>query len=505
MIFKIRSFAKYMSKPNILFIMCDQLRADTIASLGAEGIKTPNLDRLVARGVNFPKAYSTCPVCMPARYTIRTGREPYNTGYYENGPVFLAHKQPLSIEERCGEYLAKSLKKLGYFTFGVGKFHADPYDEILGYDVQVMSEELFGDIKQQEQDDYFAFIKKNYPEYSHLEQLYGERTEMYYMPQTSAMPADITAEAWVADNAIRLIKKTENPFFGLVSFIAPHPPFAPPIPYNRMYNPDNMSSPVVGDKNIDHADEQIPFMNNIIWAEDVDPLRAKVLKARYYGEITYVDYCIGRILDEVEQREDADNTLICFFSDHGDHLGDHHAWQKESFFEASTRVPFLLSWPKQLKNKSTCNELVCLTDLFGIATSAAGACEKRDGIDVLGMLKGRTDNRDYIVGIYGKPGTNTFKMMVRSNKYKYIVLANGGRELLFNLDDDPNEVLDLSNINYDETRKLREIAINMCKKNIGLMEPLNQNEMLVLPYMERNRTRIHQFDIRVNNNNFIYP
>ncbi len=84
-----------------------------------------------------------------------------------------------------------------------------------------------------------------------------------------------------------------------------------------------------------------------------------MLKARYYGEISYIDDCLGRILDAVDARADADNTLICFFTDHGDMLGDHHAWQKESFFEASCHIPFLVSWP---------------------ATAAAGRAPRRVGL-----------------------------------------------------------------------------------------------------------------------------
>ena len=89
---------------------------------------------------------------------------------------------------------------------------------------------------------------------------------------------------------------------------------------------------------MDHADEQIPWMNYLIWADDINDMQARALKARYYGEISFIDQCLGRILDSVESRTDAENTLICFFSDHGDHLGDHHAWQKERFFEASCHV-----------------------------------------------------------------------------------------------------------------------------------------------------------------------
>ena len=183
------------------------------------------------------------------------------------------------------------------------------------------------------------------------------------------------------------------------------PALRPPIPYNRLYDPDRMPAPICGNCSEDHADEQIPWMNHAIWAEDVGPMQARAFKARYYGEITYIDACIGRILDAVEARSDAANTLICFFSDHGEHLGDHHAWQKESFFDASCRVPMLVSWPAKLPADTRRQELVSLTDLFATATAAAGALDARDGIDLVALVQGAAAGRQHFVGIYGTPGT----------------------------------------------------------------------------------------------------
>ena len=98
----------------------------------------------------------------------------------------------------------------------------------------------------------------------------GERTEMYYMPQVSPLPKELTVERWAADRAVEQIKVNDaKPFFGFVSFIGPHPPFAPPIPFNRMYDPDRMPNPIRGDLKIDHMDEQIhKALNKAIWAED---------------------------------------------------------------------------------------------------------------------------------------------------------------------------------------------------------------------------------------------
>jgi len=317
-------------RPNVLFVMTDQQRADTIAALGNERIYTPNFDRLVDRGVSFTNAYSQCPVCVPARHNVRTGREMPTTNCFSNGgPTTDATE----IEDRCGEFLPRRMTELGYRTFGVGKFHTDPTYADLGYETQLYSEELYGSEDEWAHDDYAAWVRENHPEYDHVEMLHGERTEMYFMPQTSPLAAEHTVEAWAADRAVEEIERGgERPFFGLVSFVGPHPPFAPPTPYSRMYDPREMPEAVLGDRETDHMDHQIPLMNHIIWATDedgrVDDVRRRACWARYYGELSYIDAQLGRILDAVEARDDAENTLVCVFSDHGEHLGDHHAWQK---------------------------------------------------------------------------------------------------------------------------------------------------------------------------------
>lgn len=131
-------------RPNVLYLMTDQFRFDAIAALGNAHVYTPNLDRLVRRGVTFTNAYAQCPVCVPARYSVRTGCEPPTTRTFENGRPKPAPGQPAGMVERCGPYLAQTMKGLGYRTFGIGKFHTMPWDEPLGYDVHLHSEELYG-------------------------------------------------------------------------------------------------------------------------------------------------------------------------------------------------------------------------------------------------------------------------------------------------------------------------------------------------------------------------
>ena len=480
--------------PNILYIMTDQQRFDTIAALGNSNIRTPNMDRLVRRGVTFSRAYVSCPVCMSARYTIRTGCEPPTTRVFANARSNPVAAQALEMEERCGSYLARTMSRLGYRTFGIGKFHTVPWQEDLGYEICLHSEETYN-AKTRQGDAYAQWLAREHPEFNFVEQLMGERSEMYYIPQRSPLPAELGVESWAADRAVEQIATSDDrrPYFGFVSFVGPHPPLAPPIPFNRMYNPDRMPNPILGNIVQDHMDEEIPYMRHAIWADAINKPLARIVKARYYGEISYIDHSIGKILDAVEASGNSKNTLICFFSDHGDLLGDHHGWQKQNFFEASCRIPFLLSWPAQLPAGVVRRDLLSLADLFGIATQAAGGCDLREGINILGLLRGDCAPRHFLVGMTEPPGSQSFKAMVVTEDWKYIFMANGYREQLFNLQRDPNE---LSNCiaEFPAVRnELYAIAAERCRVP-GARDALDGDKLRSFPFKERERKRICQFD-----------
>ncbi len=260
-----------------------------------------------------------------------------------------------------------------------------------------------------------------------------------------------------------------------------------------MYDPDRLPDIVLGSVEEDHLDEEIPFMRYAVWAEAINPALARIVKARYYGEISYLDHCLGRILDAIEARPKSENVLVCFFSDHGDLLGDHHGWQKHNFFEAACRVPLLLSWPATLSKETVRNELISLADLFGIATEAAGQCDVREGINVLKLLRGECARRQYLVGMVEPPGSHDFKLMVVTDEWKYIFMANGGREQLFNLRQDPNE---LSNSVASDSKirdDLHALGVQACQAP-GAIDALDGKKLRAFPFRERPRTRIYQFD-----------
>ncbi len=487
-------------KKNILVLLCDQFRYDCIHSLGNDLIKTPNIDRLTKLGTSFNNAYSTCPVCVAARYTIMTGCEPKTTGCFANDSPMGRDGLATDMEERCGEYIAQYLTKQGYRTFGLGKFHTKPdCYENLGFEVHRHTEELWETLEIKQRDAYAKEILENHPEYSHIDQLHGERTHMYYVPQMSPLPEDLTVESFVADMTIEEIKRQDNrPYFGYISFIGPHPPCAPPAPYHLMYNPDVMDNPYTGNEETDLMDEQIKFMNFAIWADDISNSSARNLKAHYYAEISYIDKCIGRILDTLEKRGELESTVICFTTDHGDHLGDHGAWQKETFFEQSTKIPFIVCAPGYLERGERSDELVCLTDLFAIITKAAGCLERKEGVDILGGEK-----RKVVFGTHGIPGTQRFKAMVRSGQYKYIYMANGGREQLFDLEKDPKELINhIDSESYKTVAKeLRKELFEQCNQ-AGLLGSVDGIEMKKFEYSEREPKRIHQFEFSKNITDF---
>jgi arylsulfatase len=196
----------------------------------------------------------------------------------------------------------------------------------------------------------------------------------------------------------------------------------------------------------------------------------------------------------VEARPDADNTVICFFADHGDGLGDHRAWQKESFFEQSTHIPFLVSWPAALPGGERREELACLTDLFGIATHAAGEPEVRDGVDLLGAVTGVAEARSSVIGMYGEPGSSLFKIMVRDPEWKYIYFANGGLEQLFDMQHDRAELHNLVDTHPELAQRFRDTASAACDVP-GAREALDEaGDLRTFPLEERSLTRIYQFD-----------
>jgi choline-sulfatase len=465
-------------QPNVLVVMTDQQRFDTIAALGHDHVHTPNLDRLADRGVACTNAYSSAPICVPARHNVRTGCEPIATGYLGNDK-----RDARPLEDDHGPFLARAMRNRGYRTFGIGKFHAHPGDIDLGYDRRVTGADYAADRDVDASRDTGRLAATN------------------FLPQSSELDPEDRRMAWIADEAEREIGRDgDDPFFGLVSFSKPHPAWNPSSPFDDWYDPDDSPPPIREDRAVDHADEKIPAQNYHFWKsreDDTGESTIAIARAHYYGLITQLDREIGRVLDAVEARDDAENTLICFVSDHGELLGDHHGWGKTSFFEQSTRVPFLVSWPAELPAGERYDELVSLTDVFGIATTAAGDQELRDGVDVLGGITGDADPRERLFGYHETPRETSlfsiphnFTTMVREGDWKYVYAVDGGREQLFDLAADPRETTDLSEDEPEVVERCRRAAVERLRTQ-DAEEYLDGDDLLSIPFERIDMGRYH--------------
>ncbi len=409
-------------KPNILLIMCDQLRYDCITN---DFIKTPNIDRIRCKGVMFTNAYSQTPVCMPARHSLISGQNAFELGMSENTLLRNDIKYPL----------ADMVRKRGYYTCAVGKMHFSPVREHFGFDHMFLSEEIPSHI---EDDEYLQFLRNN--GYGNVYEPHGKRSETYYVPQTSVLPEEFHTTAWTASKTVEVIKKNKNrPFFIFSSFIKPHPPFDPCVPYNNMYDVESICDPI----EIDEIFDDIIYVQNgykVNGYESVTNEEIKKIRAYYYASVTQVDTYIGKILDCLEENNMYDNTLIILTADHGEMLGDHKGFGKRTYYEESSKIPFILSYPDVYKTGITNDSPVILPDIYATILTAAGAdipdicCGK----DLSVICKGNEKTvHDDIIAQYGD-GRN-FKVMRRWDKYKYIYFANGKRELLYDLEKDPEE------------------------------------------------------------------
>jgi arylsulfatase len=422
-----------MKKPNILLIMCDQLRADSLASYGNPLVQAPHMNRIAEQGVTFERAYSRTPVCVPARYGLMSGKAPFRLGLTDNNNKLKPIQNPLP----------ELLKLSGYFTCAVGKMHFSPVRAHYGFDRMYLSEEIPGHFAD---DDYLQFLNKQ----GRLDVVepHGKRSDSYYVPQTSELPEELHTSAWTAQQTCEVIRENrDRPFFIFTSFIKPHPPFDPCAPYDTMYDPATVPMPIRNDAELDPIDLSIDTQNDykVNGIRKVSDDEARRIRAAYYGCITQTDAQIGRILDQLEALNLTENTLVILTSDHGEMLGDHYSFGKRTFYEASNRVPLILSWPAGLPRGERRQQFAVLEDIYATALSVAGVGIPTDSCGVNLLPSAMDANGVTHTEVHGEFGRGPMlKFMLRWEDYKYIYHTNGGREALFDLRSDPNELQNIS-------------------------------------------------------------
>jgi arylsulfatase len=447
-----------VKKSNIIFLFTDQFRYDAIAALGNPIIKTPVLDALVNEGVSFANAFTACPVCVPARYALHSGQMPHRTGVFENYQIPAGRRS-----------FMECLTDGGYQTHGVGKMHftfeTGP-ETMWGFEGRTMSEGG--------KDNAFSQNAKDHG-YGHVTDSSGVRSEMYYIPQVSPLPAELHHTSWSVDASLDFLKgrDQDRPFFLMTSFTKPHPPFAPPQPWNKLYRGPEMPLPKVPQDSEALMTLWNRFQNRYKYRDqgtDLNLIRQMI--AYYYAEISFIDYNLGRLFEYLKQEGLFDDTLIVFSSDHGEFLGDYGCFGKRSFLDASARVPLIVKYPG-CEPHSECKRPVSLVDLMPTFLEFAGITPEEDlsGESLFAMVDGRSD-RDTIFGHYEQKEYASY--MSLTEDYKYIYSAPDETEYLFDRVRDPDETRNkaMNPLFVEKTKEMRGRIIDYFKDE-GYTETLD--------------------------------
>jgi choline-sulfatase len=451
-------------------LMADQLRVDCVGAYGNRAIKTPNLDRLAKEGVRFQNAYTTTPSCCPARSGLLTGLGPWSHGML--GYTHMANR-------RYPVELPSAMAAAGYYTTSIGKNHFYPVRDPHGFHHLMVDEscsmwfhreKASAEASWEHRTDYESWFWSQLPDKDpHATGLNWND----YRGRPFVYPEKLHATHWTGETAVRFLQQYDRPepFFLKVSFLRPHSPYDSPKRCFDMYGDAAIPEAKVGSWASRFAPRS--DASNDIWHGKLPPETIRRSRQSYYGNVSFVDEQVGRILDVLEQRGALDNTLILFFSDHGDMLGDQNLWRKTYGYEQSAHIPMLMR-PPAVSNLGPAGQTIAnpveLRDVLPTFLDAAGEPipESIEGRSLLQLLKSKGQGwREYIDlehNICYSP-TNHWNGLT-DGRWKYIYHAMDGQEQLFHVENDPDELHDLAGLPEQSTelRRWRDRLVEHLKE-----------------------------------------
>ncbi len=441
--------------PNILLIITDQQRTDTLGFMGKTLCRTPNMDRLAQEGISFDRALTPSPLCQPARASLFTGYYPHQVDMMTNDGTLI--DEPI---------LFSTLKERGYHLNYVGKWHLGQEGENIStwFDRAICYRHKYTD--------YQDWLEENeLPNEWALndDRVMTQRTPRMSIPNTVPMQLDPsqTHEAWVTDHVIEYLetRPADQPFYLVCSYFGPHPPFKIPEPYYSMYDPANIPEPPNFKPSPNKPISNARSFYHLLWLDHGGDWEVwKKTVAVYWGFVTMIDDQIGRILQTLEDQGVVDDTLIVFVSDHGEFLGQHGLWHKMMPYEEPLRVPLLMRYPALIKPglRSQVNaSLVDITPtIFSIVSEDVP--ESLAGQDLSPAFQ---DCASFLGDGYRfsehKPLGDWHQTvewrLVTDNRFKY-VWNQGDLDELYDLEADPYELINLiAHPDYaDELARLKE-------------------------------------------------
>lgn len=411
------------SKPNVLFIMSDDLRPE-LSCYGNRRVKTPNIDALAKAGVRFERAYVQYPLCNPSRASLLTGRYPTTTGVLDNVTWF-GDQHPGIVS------LPKWFKQHGYAALRCGKIFHGGIDDAEAWTEGGEERKFKGGTNTRRKG-----------------QVASNSDRIVVLDEDGESKHGDTKTRIAAIDYLERYR--DKPFFLACGFTKPHSPPTAPKRFFDMYDPAKI--PLPPDFQARPAAPagfpvaSIPTRNSDLFIErDATPHAAREVIRAYHASLTWVDDNVGKVIAALDRLKLRENTIILFWGDHGYHLGEKGKWSKHnSLFDIGTRVPLIIAAPGAKGNGTSCPRVVETIDLYPTLAELCGLPKQDDlqGDSLAPLLQDPSAAWNKPAFSVAKLPNNILGKTVRTERWRYAEWGEGGRDgaMLIDEQNDPHEL-----------------------------------------------------------------
>jgi|TARA_B110000971_G_scaffold57784_1_gene58935 choline-sulfatase len=442
-----------MNRLNVLFLFSDEHRRDALSCDGHPIVQTPNLDRLAQNGTRFLNAYTTSPICVPARASMASGEYVHKTRCWSNAQAYQG--EPNSWGHR--------LQSQGHRVDSIGKLHyrGNEYDN--GFDQEILPMYVRDGVG------WTKGLLRNHEDVldcSSYAQKIGAGDDQY-----TQYDLGVTHKAcqWLQDRKNQI---SDKPWTLFVSWLRPHYPLTCPQEFYDIYPLDKMDhARFLNDKQRLSHSVLKTIRKNFDYEKHFTPETKQVARASYYGLCSFLDYQVGQVLAALEASGQADNTLIIYTSDHGDHNGDRGLWTKMTLYDESSSIPMIVAGPGIPKHK-TVSTLSSLIDIYPTILTATGAQDDdkiRPGV-ALQSLASSDHMERAILSEYHDGGSPTGMFMLRTDEWKYNYYPGYSPEL-YHIANDKDELVDLA-----ASPQHQQVVARCHQKMLELVDPEAENK-----------------------------